>query len=147
MRSPVVGPNRSAYAARESSGIEGTSGLPAQAGHDTGAGERNEFDVDGDPGLEAHGGAGGDVEPLAARRGAVEVQTGIGLGEVVVGADLDGPVGGVENGQPGDLAALVEDDGSVGEQDLRESWLSLPRQTIGSWTVTSLVPSGKVAST
>src|SRR5919108_4108769 len=94
MRSPVVGPNRSAYAAREISGIEGTSGLPAQSGHHAGAGERDEFDVDGDPGLEAHGGARGDVQPLAVRCGAVEVQAGVGLGEVVVGADLDGAGGG-----------------------------------------------------
>src|SRR5690349_19528340 len=79
MRSPVVGPNRSAYAAREISGIEGTSGLPAQPGHHAGTGERDEFHVDGDPGLEAHGRTRGDVEPLAVCCGAVEVQTGVGL--------------------------------------------------------------------
>ena len=41
--------------------------------------------------------------PRAAR--AVELQAGVGLGEVVVGADLDGPVGGVEDGEPGDFGA------------------------------------------
>lgn len=37
MRSPVVGPNRSAYTARSRSGIEGTSGFAAQAGDDAAA--------------------------------------------------------------------------------------------------------------
>ena len=101
-----------------SSAVPGTSGLPAQSGHDTGAGEGDEFDVDGDPRLEAHGRTGGDVEPLATRGGAVELKAGVGLGEVVVGADLDGPVGGVQDGEAGDGSPLVEGDGPLRVQDL-----------------------------
>ena len=92
----VVGPNRSAYTARSRSVIEGTSGLAAQPRHDAPSGQRDEFDVDGDAGLEAHGGAGGDVQSLAPGNRTVEVEAGVGLGEVVVGADLHGPVGGVD---------------------------------------------------
>ena len=46
-------------------------------------------------GLEAHGGARGDVEPKASRRRAIEAQRAVGLEEVVVRADLDRPVAGV----------------------------------------------------
>src|SRR5690606_29216279 len=114
----VAGQYWSAEAARVGSGIEGTSGLPAQSGHHPGSGERHERHLDGDAGLEAHGGPGGDVEPFAPGRRTVEVQAGIGLGEVVVGTDLDGAVGGVEDGEAGDLAALVVCDRVLGVEDL-----------------------------
>src|SRR5580693_7832541 len=53
------------------------------------AGERDELHVAGLPRLEAHRGAGRDVEPHAARFLAVELQRRIGLEEMVVRADLD----------------------------------------------------------
>src|SRR5262249_5114335 len=45
--------------------------------------------------LEADRRAGGDVEPHAVRRLAVERQRGVGLDEVIVGADLNWPIAGV----------------------------------------------------
>ena len=51
-------------------------------------------------GLEAHGGAGGDVEPHALCALAVELQRVVGLEEMIVAADLDRTVAGV-----GDLDA------------------------------------------
>ena len=46
-------------------------------------------------GLEAHRGAGRDLQAHAARRVAVEAERSVGFGEVVVRADLDRPVAGV----------------------------------------------------
>ena len=83
---------------------------------------------------------------IAARLRAVEAQRGVGFEEVVVRADLDRPVAGVGHGQRERAAAGVEFDlAGLDDAFRRESWLS--PQTIGWWTVTSLVPSGKVAST
>ncbi len=62
---------------------------------DAGAAERHERDLPRLAGLEPHGGAGRDIQPLAAGDGAVELQGGVGLGEMVVAADLDRPVAGV----------------------------------------------------
>ena len=59
------------------------------------SGERDESDLAGLAGLEAHGGAGGDVEAQAAGLLAVEFEGAVGLGEMVVRADLDRSVAGV----------------------------------------------------
>ena len=40
-----------------------------------------------------------DVEPHAARHGALEAQRGIDLEEMIMAADLDGPVAGIRDGQ------------------------------------------------
>src|SRR4029453_9492685 len=56
------------------------------------AGECDELHVAGLAGLEADGGAGGDVEAHAAGLFAVEFQRGVGFEEMVVRADLDGAV-------------------------------------------------------
>ena len=59
-------------------------------------------------GLEAHGGAGGDVEPHALGALAVEVQRRVGLEEMIVAADLDRPVAGVGDLEGDRVAARVE---------------------------------------
>ena len=59
-------------------------------------------------GLEAHGGAGGDVEPHALGALAVELQRLVGLEEMIVAADLDRPVAGVGDLDGDRIAALVE---------------------------------------
>src|SRR5438552_3676772 len=74
------------------------------------AGERDQGDVARLPGLEAHRGAGRDVEPHAARLLAVEPECRVGFEEVVVRADLDRPVAGVGHRQRHGLAAGVERD-------------------------------------
>src|SRR5712671_2092707 len=56
------------------------------------AGDFYEVDGFGVAGLEADGGAGGDVEALAVGGGAVEFQGSVGFDEVVMAADLDGAV-------------------------------------------------------
>src|SRR5262245_53137187 len=57
--------------------------------------ERHELHVAGLAGLEADGGAGGDVEAHAAGLFPLEFQRGIGLEEVVVRAHLNGTVAGI----------------------------------------------------
>ena len=52
------------------------------------AGDLDEGDGLGVAGLEAHAGAGGDVEAVAVRARAVEEELRVGFDEVVVRADL-----------------------------------------------------------
>src|SRR5687768_15419287 len=61
--------------------------LAAKAVDHAFARQRHQLHVAGLAGLEAHGGAGGDIEPHAAGLLAVEFQRGIGLVEMVVRAD------------------------------------------------------------
>ena len=79
--------------------LRGHSSAPITCGVEAedpaGRRHRDEPDLAGLAGLEADGGAGGDVEAAAARGGAVEVERRVGLGEMVVRADLDRPVAGV----------------------------------------------------
>src|SRR6185312_762895 len=99
-------------------------------------------------GLEAHRRAGSDVEPHALGALAVELQRLVGLEEMVVAADLDRPVTGVGDLDRDRIAllVLVEFELALRREDLTGLHGGSP-QRIGLWTVTSLVPSGKVAST
>src|SRR5262249_56130985 len=81
-----------------------------------------------------------------ARLLALEVQRRIGLEEMIVRADLDRPVAGVGHRQRHGLAAGIELDLAVLDEHLAGDHGCLAH-LIGSCTVTSLVPSGKVAST
>jgi hypothetical protein len=54
---------------------------------------------------------------LAAGGGAVELEGGVGFEEVVVGADLDGSVAGVGDGEGGAGEADVELDVAFGGED------------------------------
>ena len=69
------------------------------------AGERDEAHLAALAGLEADRRAGGNVEPEAARLGAVEFQRRIGLEEMIVRADLDRPVAGIGDFERDRLAA------------------------------------------
>src|ERR1700674_1071709 len=72
------------------------------------AGERDEAHLARLARLEAHGRAGRNVEAAAARRDAVELQGAVGLGKVVVRADLDRPVACVRHGDRHGLAASID---------------------------------------
>ena len=105
------------------------------------AAEGHELDRPALARLEADGGAGGNVQTEAVGRGAVELERGVGLEEMVVRADLNRSVAGVGDRHADRRAADVQRDLAIGGKNLsRPHW-------IGSWTVTSFVPSGKVAST
>ena len=106
----------------------------------------------GDTGFEAHRGAGGNVEPVAVGRGAVELQRGVGLRQVHVTADLNRAVAGVDDVERAPLGAGVDRDIAVSVEDFARRpgcaiRLRLLAHAIGWCTVTNLVPSGKVAST
>src|SRR5690242_11444765 len=92
IRSPVVGPYRAAYLALSIS-------VMAQPRDHAPPGQLDQRDLAGHARLEPDRGAGREVQPEAAGRGPVEGQRRVGLGEVVVRADLDGPVPGVLDGQ------------------------------------------------
>src|SRR5690606_5950758 len=96
--------------------------------------------------LEALRGTRRDVEAKAPRGMAVEGERIVGFLEVVMRADLDRPVAGVGDHERDALAPHVDFDIAIGGVDLSRDHHGAPH-TIGWWTVTSLVPSGKVAST
>src|SRR5215475_8544170 len=150
-RSPTVGPNICAYAARL---ISWGICSPLQWAHDC-AGEAmhqarttigNQRDLARLTWLEAHRRPGRDVQAATERSPSVEVEGRVGLGEMIVTSDLDRPVTGVGNREGNDRSPLVQN-------DLARCWNDLsghhrnPPQRIGSCRLTSLVPSGKVAST
>src|ERR1700722_6968175 len=117
-RSPVVGPYSAAYRAREISAIKRSRVFAAQAGHDPGSGQRDQRDRPGHAGLEPYRRPGRDVQPVAAGRGPVEGHRRVGRSEVVVRADLDGPVPGVLHGQLHPVPAGRELDRAVRGEDL-----------------------------
>lgn len=71
-------------------GVDDAAREAVPAGDDARAGDRAERDGLDVAGLEAHGGARGDVEAHAVRAPAVEAQRRVRLDEVVVRADLRG---------------------------------------------------------
>ena len=56
------------------------------------AGDVDQRDGLGVARLEPHRGAGRNVQPLAVGLGAVEFQLAVGFDEMIMAADLDGPV-------------------------------------------------------
>ena len=65
--------------------------------HFTRPAQRNQRDMLGDTGFEAHRGARGNVEPVPVGGFAVEQQCGVGLRQMHVAAHLDGTVAGVDH--------------------------------------------------
>ena len=108
---------------------------------DARSGKRDQLDCSLLPRLESHRGSRGDVETKASRRGTIERQRSVGFREVIMRAHLDRPVAGVCDRQPNGRPAGIELDLTV----LREEFTG--NHGIGWCTVTSLVPSGNVAST
>src|ERR1700722_3385914 len=153
IRSPAVGPYSSAYRSRLSSltGLAlrpGCTGCPAkpptadlQARHHPPAGQRHQRDLALDPRLEPHRRAGRDVQPAAPGKLPVEPQRRVGLREVEVRADLNRPVADVRDHQRHYRAPPIQGHRPLARQNLARD------HGIGSCTVTSFVPSGKVAST
>src|ERR1700733_6685742 len=143
IRSPAVGPYSSAYRSRLSS-LTSAAKSPAadlQPGHHPPAGQRHQRNLALHARLEPHRGAGRDVQPAAPGKLPVEPQRRVGLREVEVRPDLNRPVAGIGDHQRHHRSANVQHDRPVAAEDLARD------HGIGSWTVTSLVPSGKVAST
>ncbi len=75
------------------------------------AGDFGELHALGVAGLEAHGGARGNIQAHAEGLRAVEAQLAVGLEEMEMRADLDGPVAGVGDVEFDDAAVRVGDDG------------------------------------
>lgn len=92
-------------------GAHDARGEAVAALDDAVAGDLDEGDGLGVAGLEAHRGAGGDVEAEAVGGDAVERELRVGLDEVVVRADLDGPVALARDPEPDAPPALVQLDG------------------------------------
>jgi hypothetical protein len=96
----------------------------------------------GDTGFEPHGGPSRNVEAVTVGGVAVEVQRGVGLRQMHMAADLHRTVAGVHDVHGQTLGAGIEGDVALSVHDLARD-----HHGIGWWTVTSLVPSGNVAST
>src|SRR3546814_439463 len=96
------------------------------------------------PRLEPHRRARRDIEALAVCRLPVEQQGGVGLREMILAADLDRPVAAIGDGDCRHRQPIVEDMLVVAGDDFAGDHGA---HRIGWWTLTSFVPSGKVAST
>src|SRR5882757_3304714 len=142
-RSPTVGPYKAAYRARLSSLIQRPRRLGTRTRHDPPSGQWHQADRPRDAGFEAHRRPGRNVEPMPPRRVPVERQRGVRRREVIVRAHLDRAVAGVLHDQVDVRAPGVELDHAVDRHHLARD----DGHGIGSWIVTSLVPSGNVAST
>src|SRR5438105_3578362 len=59
-------------------------------------------------GFEAHRSARGNIQPASPRRVAIEIERAIGFREVVMAADLDGPIAPVGDLQVDCVAALID---------------------------------------
>src|SRR5882757_5132790 len=118
--------------------------VPAKAVDDALACQRDELHITGLAGLEAHRGAGGDIEPHAAGLVSVEFQGRIGFEEVVVRADLDRAVAGVRYRQRHSLAAGVEFDLAVLDEEFAGDhvWYLVTRSSV----MAGLVPAIHVLS-
>src|SRR5713226_8951892 len=97
-------------------------------------------------GLEAHGRSGGDIQAEAARLFPIEAERIVGLVEMIMRADLDRPVSSIGDLEGDGRAAGVQLDVARARENFAGNHAGPPYR-IGLWTVTSLVPSGKVAST
>src|SRR5262249_12955385 len=108
--------------------------------------------------LKTRRSAAGKVEPHAVGLRAVEDQRLVHLEEVIMGTDLHRPVAGVVDGERDDGSPRVELEIRLVKQVLARNHVLPPRncgvksrragtQWIGSWIVTSLLPSRKVGST
>lgn len=100
--------------------------------------KRNMLD---DTGFEANRGASRDVEPMAVSCSAVEVECSVCLRQVDMATDLHRTISGIDDVHHETRQSWIDGDIAVAEDDLPRS------HAIGWWTVTSFVPSGKVAST
>ena len=80
-------------------------------------------------GLEADGAAGGNVEPPPACLVPIERQGRVGLGEVVMGADLDRPVAGVGDLQRHRRLAGVELDFAGSREHLARNHQTTPARS------------------
>src|ERR1043166_1615290 len=105
--------------------------LLAEAVNRAFAGERHESHLAGLAGLEPHGGSGGDVEAHAARLLAVERERRISLEEMIMRADLDRPVAGVDHFERHGLAAGVESDLTRFDEQFTGNHLVLPCPALG----------------
>src|SRR5579871_1111410 len=87
------------------------------AADDPGAGNGNERHGLRLPGLEADGGACGDVEASAVCGGAIEFERAVRFAEVVVAADLDRAIAAIRDAEPDRGAPGVELDLAFARQD------------------------------
>src|SRR3984885_15011479 len=79
--------------------------------------QRDQMHLAGLARFEAHGGAGRDIEPHAAGFLAIEFQRRIGLEEMIVRADLDRAVTGIGDRERYRLAAGIELDVAVLDEE------------------------------
>src|SRR5699024_1008682 len=98
-------------------------------------------------GFKTHRGTSRRIQPHAARRESVELQLRVGFSKVIVRAHLHGPVATVDHVDNSCCFISVTGDGFLSRKILTGNHDSPYAYRMGLWTVTSLVPSGNVAST
>src|SRR5579864_600493 len=119
---------------------EGAVDPPVEAEHHSATGERDERHDAPFAWLEADRRARGNVQPSAVRRLSIEHEPLVDLEEVKVRANLNWPVSVVLHLYLHHRTSLVQGDRAGRYEKLTGC------HGMGSWTVTSFVPSGNVAS-
>src|SRR6478735_8790071 len=111
------------------------------AGHLPEAAQLDEGDLGAHSGLEAQRSAGGNVEPESFGQGPIERKRRIRVGEMQMRADLNGTITVIHYGHMQLSTSVIDFQFTGSGPDLTGD------HGIGEVIVTSLRPSGKVAST
>ena len=88
-----------------------------EAGQFAAAAETDERDLFALAGLKSDGGAGGNVEAHAERRRPIEFQRLVHFEEMIMRADLDRAIAGIDHGERGSRPAGVELDFAFGGEN------------------------------
>src|SRR5580692_1438587 len=126
--------------------------LPAQGSHDlaakaddrAAAGIIHQRDLARLTGFETHRSARRNIQAHAAGLSALEYQRRVDLCKVVMAAHLHRAIAAIGHLERDGASADIENDVAIRSDDF--AWNHDPH-LMGWWTVTSLVPSGNVAST
>ena len=89
-------------------------------------GHRNQLHLHGYAGFEPHSCTGGDVQFVAPRSAAIELERWVGFEEVRLATHLDVPVAAVDNGQRQSLGGGEQLDRLVADDDLPWADVVLP---------------------
>lgn len=126
--------------------VKGTIHKVVEAVDLAGAGESHQFDFTGISRFESRSGTGREVEAESPGGSAVEVQSGVYFIKMKMASNLYRPVTLIGNDQRPDFEAGIGNEIRSSRRMNDFSRDHAGHSRTGLWTVTSLVPSRKVAS-
>src|SRR5205809_7146995 len=111
--------------------------------------QRNEIDFLRISRFEPYCSAGWNVQPHTIGRAPIEIQSAVHLEEMAMRTHLNGPIAAIRHSDARRGSAVVSLQRFAPEEVFARDHLRSAQvfKRIGSWTVTSFVPSGNVPST